>query len=160
MQFGRLPRHLKLAIAEKTGSQKFSNLLGHGVHACGTHTIAWQNLSIWQPFNQVLTTRLKSATAKGAERHNLLAAQVNLIKQGGNGGRIGPEPDGIAKEDDVIIGDIRFQGINFGSDAFLAVGLATVNRCLERRVVGLYKSNLLDVGMEARSDFLGHGLGV
>ena len=60
--------------------------------------IARQNLGTRQFLLQSTDARIQATAAKGAERHNLLAAQVCCFEEGGHGRCVGAIPNGKTEE--------------------------------------------------------------
>ena len=144
------------ALNKATGLQEVIKLFGDGSHTGGTHAIAGQDLSLGLLGGEVFRARLQTAAAKGAEWHNLLTTQVRLVEEGRDGRRKGAEPHGITDENHVVGRNVGGQRFNLGRDSLLALFHATVNRGLEVAVIGLYRDNLLNVGIQACGDFLRH----
>ena len=160
MLFGKFLQLDKLSLNEAIGFQEEVYLLWCGFQTGGTHAVARQNLSLRLGLGQVLHARFQSATAEGAERHDFLAAQIDLVQESDDRRGVGAEPNRIAEEYHIVFGDIDFKWLDLRENAFVKFLLAALDGGLEIAIVRLHGDNLIQVCTEFVGDFGGHGFGV
>ena len=96
-----------VTLDEATGLQELVDFLWNGLQTCCTNTIAGQNIGFGLTGGKVLHAGVETTAAEGAERHDLLAAEVDLLEECLDGWGVGAEPDGVAEEDDVVARNSR-----------------------------------------------------
>ena len=155
---GRQRRVLALDIA--TGFQEEVHLLGHGLHAGLTDTVAFHDLGLGLLGLEVRGTRLQAAAAEGAERDDLLAAEVHLTQIGEHGRGEDAKPHGSADEDDVIVGHVGFHRVDLDDGTRLSLLHTAGDGGVKVLVIGGHGLDGLDVGSRLSGYLLGHSLGV
>ena len=144
---GILRQFLHSALLKSPLLQETVKFLWCSSHSCSAYTVSRLYGSLGQSLDKGISRGVQTTAAKGAEGHNGLSCEVIVSDEGGDRCGISAEPDGIAEEDNVVVGEFRLQGFQCRQLATLHLPLTALHGFPKVTGIGCNSLDTFDVGL-------------